>query len=528
MVQSIKSKFYQNPILIFFVTFIFVAIVYYDSVLDKGPLSTHMWRQTDCLSITQNYYEGAPFLEPQLHMQMGDQNTTGKTAGEFPILYYTVSLIWKVTGVSYMSYRIFYLLILLSGLFCFFLTLRIIFKNNFWSILLTFLLFTSPILVVYGVSFLTDAPAFCFILIAGYFLTRYAQESKNMHFFLSMFFIALAGLVKISNLLFFVFLLGIFLLEKFPIKSLGEKKLFKNSWQEWLGLAGVIVAVYSWYSYADYYNQLHGFKYTFNDIFAIWLIEEDKIEPWIQGIKEVTTHTFFSRPILFSFLFLGVFNMSLYKKIPLFAYLGNIAIIIGSLVYFCLWAPLFINHDYYYLALLILFPAILLPFIYYVKVHHSNIFNGTYTKIFGGIFFLFSFIYCTQMIQLKTSAKKGLFVFVGNQRYVEEMLWINEEAMLNWYRFKDCKPYLEELGIEKDDLIISLPDFSFSISLVLMDHKGWTNYLNYNKPEQIQELVEKGAKYLIISQPEIEKQDFLKEFTQNQIGEFKGLKIYKL
>jgi hypothetical protein len=84
------------------------------------------------------------------------------------------------------------------------------------------------------------------------------------------------------------------------------------------------------------------------------------------------------------------------------------------------------------------------------------------------------------------------------------------------------------LGIRKEDRIISLPDFSFSISLFLMDHKGWSNYLNYNQPEQIQELVNKGAKYLIISQPEIEKQEFLKDFTTQQIGEFKGLKIYRL
>lgn len=528
MEQSIKPKFYQNPILIFFVSFLTVAIIYYDSVLDKGPMSTHMWRQTDCLSMTQNYYEGASFLEPELHMQMGDQNTTGKTAGEFPILYYSVSLIWKVTGMSYMSYRIFYLFILMTGLYCFYQTLRMIFKNDFWSVFLTFLLFTSPVLVVYGVSFLTDAPAFSFILISGYFLTKYAMGGRNHNFYLSMFFIALAGLVKISNLLFFVFLLGIFILEKFPIKTLGERKLFKNTWQEWAGLIFVMAAIYSWYAYATYYNELHGFKYTFNDIFPIWEMDEEKFEPWIKGMKEVTTHSYFSRPILFSFLFLGIFNMTLYKKIPLFPYLGNIAIIIGAVIYFLLWGPLFINHDYYFLALLILFPAIILPFVYFVKTHHSNIFNGIYTKLFAGIFFIFSFIYCTQMIQLKTRATEGLFVFVGNQRYVEEMRWINWDAGANWYRFVECKPYLEKLGINKEDRIISLPDFSFSISLFLMDHKGWSNYLNYNQPEQIQELVDKGAKYLIISQPEIEKQEFLKDFTTHQIGEFKGLKIYKL
>jgi hypothetical protein len=523
-----NHKWHQHPVFLFFIVMSFVCIFYYDSVLDKGPMSTHMWRQTDCLSMTKNFYDGAPFMEPELHMQMGDKNTTGKTAGEFPILYYTVAQIWKITGVSEMAYRIFYLCILVGGLFCFYQTLRMIFKDLFWSFFLTLLLFTSPILVVYGVSFLTDAPAFCFILISGYFLTRYSMEQKNLFFFIAMFFIALAGLIKVSHLLFFGFLIAIFVLEIFPVKTLGNRKFFKKSWQEYAGLIFVIGAIYSWYSYAAYYNETHGFKYTFNDIFPIWLMEEEKIEPWIKGIKEVTTHTFFGRPILFSFLFLGLFNLTLWKKIPRFAYFGNLFIILGAIAYFCLWGPLFINHDYYYLALLVLFPAIILPFVYFIKTNHSTIFNGIYTKLFLGIFLLFHLVYCKQMIALKTTAEEGYFVFVGNQRYIEEMRWINWEAKQNWMRFRQCIPYMEKLGIKQEDRIISLPDFSFSISLYLMDHKGWSNYLNYSQESQIQELVDKGAKYLVISQPEIEKQPFLEKFVQNQIGEFKGLKFYKL
>lgn len=523
-----NTKWYKHHLFIFFVLFVIICVFYYDSVLDKGPRSTHIWRQTDCLSMTKNYYDGAPFFEPQLHLQLGDKNTSGKTAGEFPIIYFTVAQIWKITGVSYISYRIFYLLILMTGLFCFYQTLRIILKNNYWSIFLTFLLFTSPIFVVYGVSFLTDAPAFCFILISGYFLARYATDRKNKFFWLAIFFIALAGLIKISHLLFFGFLMGIFIVELFPLNTLGDRKFFQNTWHEYLGFLAVFISVFAWYSYAANYNEIHDFKYTFNDIFPIWLIEEKNIEPWIKGMKEVTTHTFFARPILFGFLFLGIFNLTLWKKIPAFAYFGNLFIILGSIIYFCLWGPLFLNHDYYYLALLILFPAIFIPFIYFIKTNHSHIFTGFYTKIFMAIFYVFHFIYCLQMIQLKTLAEKGNFIFVGNQGIVEEMRWINWDVKANWLRFEYCKTYMEEIGIKKDDLVISLPDPSFSISLYLMDHKGWTNFSNYNKEEQIQELINKGAKYLIISQPEIEKQEFLKKFIVHPIGNYKGLLFYKL
>ena len=97
-----------------FVLIAVLAIIYYDSLLDKGPLNTHLWRQTDCLSMTKNYADGAPFFEPEMHVLYADNETSGKSAGEFPILYYTVGSIWKVTGESFMVYRVFYLLILRS------------------------------------------------------------------------------------------------------------------------------------------------------------------------------------------------------------------------------------------------------------------------------------------------------------------------------------------------------------------------------------------------------------------------------
>ena len=52
--------------------------------------------------------------------------------------------------------------------------------------------------------------------------------------------------------------------------------------------------------------------------------------------------------------------------------------------------------------------------------------------------------------------------------------------------------------------------------------------MNYNKPEDINNLIQKGAKYLFISDPKLLKEEFLAPFLSNKIGDYEGVGIYKL
>ena len=77
-------------------SFLFVAcllalsLIYsWPSILTLRPQGVHVWRQTDCLSLADHYYRtDAGILEPQIHCYISDENTTGKTASEFPGVYY--------------------------------------------------------------------------------------------------------------------------------------------------------------------------------------------------------------------------------------------------------------------------------------------------------------------------------------------------------------------------------------------------------------------------------------------------------
>lgn len=526
--QKFEYAFLKNDLL-FILAFAAFTAFYYDSVLDQGPLNAHLWRQTDCLSLSRNYAAGADFFSPEMDAQLGDNYTSGKTAGEFPILYFIVGKIWSLGGESYFSYRLLYLLILFAGVFSFYKSLSLLFKDNFWAITVALLLLTSPVYVFYGISFLTDAPAFSFVLIALFFTTLYAVKNKVGYFYLSMAFFALGGLIKVSSLIAFVFLLSIFLMETIlRVKSLGNKKLYKGSLHEWIGFALAMLAVFAWYYYASYYNSLHGFKYTFNNIYPFWILQEEELETLYKGIKNFTINVFFSKTVLYSLLFLSIANLFLRKSLPLLAFLANIIIPIGGIIYFLLWAPLMGVHDYYYTALLVLFIGILTPFLWFIKNDYPELFKGIKLKIFFSFFLLFNFLYCVSVIQLKTFAQEGVFVMVGNHAFVGEARWINWDTETKWKRFETMKPYLKEIGIKKEDKVISLPDKSFNTSLYLSGQKGWTDYETYTETKDIDLLIQKGARYLFISDSELLNQEYLKPFLKEQIGDFKGILIYRL
>jgi hypothetical protein len=464
-----------------------------------------------------------------MHVQLGDDNQSGKTAGEFPILYFIVGKLWMLFGESYLLYRLFYLLILFVGLYAFYKSLRILFKDLYWSNVIALLFFTSPVYVYYGVSFLTDVPAISFILIALYFLLWYCQKNSKKLFFLSMLFFALAGLIKISSLIAFVFIFSIFILELFPIKTLGNRKLFSHKNHEWIGLGAVILCVFLWYFYAGYYNEIHGFKYTFNSIYPAWLLNKDDTTKIIKEIKYMVSPVFFSKPILFGFLFIPFVNLTLWKRIPIFAYLSSIIILIGAIIYFILWAPLMGVHDYYYSALLILFVGILIPFFWFIKSNYPVVFKGYILKIFIGLFLVYNFFYCLSVTKLKTlNQKNGSYVMIGNHDFVDLMTWTNWEIKSNWYRYKQMRPYIREIGIMEEDKVICIPDASFNISLYMLNQKGWTNFNNYSTTEEIDNLINKGAKYLFISNPDFLNKEFLSPYLKEQIGEFKGVNIFKL
>lgn len=501
----------------------------FDTILHRPPTGQHIWRQTDCLSITQQYAEGAPFFEPQMHIQLADKNTSGKTAGEFPILYYIVGKIWSAIGQSTLSFRLFYLLILTCGVFALFKTLSLVLKNQFWSIALTFLLISSPLYIFYSVGFLTDAPAYSFVLIALFYFTYYSIHQTKRHLYFAILFFSLAGLIKVSSLIAFIFIGFIYFLEFLPIATLGTRKLFRNRKFESLLIILVPIFVLSWYVYASFYNELHTFKYTFNNVYPLWIMGEDELNTVTHRVITFASHFFYSRALLYFIAIICLYNLFSWRKINAFAYTANLIILIGSIAYFVLWAPLMGQHDYYYNALLILIPAIVIPFIWNIKTNYLKVFNSAILKVTFSCFVFYNLWYCASAVRLKGESNIANHLVLGRtNNFVGETIWYNWHNGTNFNRLIELQPKLESLNIKKSDKIVVIPDYSFNTTLYYLNRKGWTNFKSYSKSSEIDLLISKGAKYLFILDEEYTKKKYLEPFLDNEIYTYKGVRIFKL
>lgn len=520
MTNTIKKSFWSTnkADLIFLLLFAILAILFYDSFLTKGPFNNHAWRQTDCLSLSHFYKEGASFFSPEMHNQLADGLTTGKSAGEFPILYYIVGKAWSLTGESFLTYRLIWLAIVFFGIFAFYKALRLLWGDWFWSTSLSLLLFCSPLFVAYGVSFLTDAPAFCFALVSGYFLVRYYRFRKWQSFAWFVFFFTLVGWLKISSLIGVIFVCGIYIFEIIPpIRARLKTKLYLGNWKEGIGLLIGFLLIFVWYYYARQYNLKHGFHYTFNNIFPFSLMSRKDIEDMKTVIWDLTSFQFFSRSILVLLALVGITNLSLWKKMSLTAYLSTPIILFGCCVYFYLWAPLLGVHDYYWIALLILMLAILIPFINVLNVHYNKIFSHWILKSVFALFLVYNLIDSYHITRFRTLNKYG-----DQVRQINDTLFIKMEALngahVHLDQFEELQPMMRAIGISPNDKVISIPDPSFSISLYLMNQKGWSASRGYEDADYIKHLIkEKGAKFFVINNHEVQESEFIAPFLGEKI-----------
>jgi hypothetical protein len=528
IINSIFQYFSRKINLVFFVLLAAMSIAYYDSVLDKEPLNLHLWRQTDCLSLTRNYAQGAAFLEPEMDVLLAADWESGKTAGEFPILYFIVGKIWSVFGESVLVFRVFYLLIMIAGISAFYATLRSLKLDGFWSVSLALLLYTSPLYIFYGVSFLTDVPAFNLILIALYFLVRYMLLNRRQAFWLSMVFFALAGLIKISSLILFVCILALFLIQVLKLFGSINATIFKSKKLALSGFLVVLIAIVSWYVYAESYNYENQFKYTFNNIYPIWILDNEGLTEMFLGLKSFSLVIFFSQPMVLLIFILLLVNLFYYKTLPWFLYWSNVLLMLGGLAYFVLWAPLFRNHDYYLIPWLILFLPAFGIFFAILKIKYAKVLNSLVFKSVFVLFLIYNFSYAYSVMRLKAGSQNGTYPVVMNEQFVGSTQWYNWDVQTNWWRYQRIAGDLKSAGLKPDDRVISFNDDSFNISLYFLKRKGWTRFVSFDTDQQIERAISQGAKYLLCTDSSAMAASNIPKHIDSYIGKFEGILVFKL
>lgn len=524
-----KKKLIKNIVFLLLIIFISFSLgLHY--IVPLKPRSIHQWRQTDGPSIALNYYQhGMKFFEPEVHNQFSDTNTSGKVAGEFPGFYYFIALLWKVFGPYEWIYRLVDLILVFLGLFALFKTMEYVIKDYFWSASVAVLLFTSPIFVNYGISFITNVTAICFVLIAWFFFTKYYFIKKNRFLYLSMLFFAIAGLLKVSSLISFIFLFIILVSERIKLLKKRES-VFNRTYKELIAFISVFGIVILWYLFARHFNSIHGGNYTNMDICPIWRMTVKEIVDSIIFIRHSTIYYIFSLPVLGLLFILFLIILIFPKKNNSFFYAGTLLIFAGSLMYALLWFWALNFHDYYYTDFLVFYVFIIVTFLIFLKNNYFTIFNSNITKIIFSLFLIYNIYYCRNILELRYfPSKKDDYAIVGSPTVIEQsraMKLFNKKYL---YAFETITPYLRSIGIQPDDKVISIPDPSVNITLYLMNQRGFTDSgICDPVANSIYYFVISGAKYFIINDERYLNSECIRPFLGDKVGKYKNISIFKV
>ena len=514
--------------LLFVLLLLLISLIYnYPNILTSRPYSIHQWRQADCLSITMNYYkENRNFLEPAIHW-VGQKD--GKTVSECPIIYYSVAQLWKVFGHHEFIFRLINILIVFTGLFCLFKLIQGVILDSFWSGAVTFMLFTSPILVYYTNNFTADAPAFGLALIACYFLWKGINQEKRVWYYLSFLFFLLGGLIKISSLIIFIAILLIHTYLIFFSKK--EKAGFFYRWYSLVPYLAVILIILAWLSFVFHYNQENLSGIFLTGLYPIW--ETDALmrqNIWI-NIKNDLLPAYLNKNAVYLTMSLFILMFFFYRKINKFLFFLTVLVFLGVVSYLLLFFKAFTIHDYYLTNLLIFVPLPFIAMLEMLKRNYPGVFKMLALKILAC---------CAVLVLIYETSGVNRMKYSTNDWLVKSNFMVHKYSVAQWTsyhlnyseRFKAYEtitPYLRSLGIERTDRVLSLPEGSINISLYLMDQKGFSAFGYGERPfdQRMKFYMENGVKFLVIDSV-LNKEDYLLPYLSHKMGDYQNISIYNL
>ncbi len=501
----------------------------YHKIIKMGPASIHQWRQSDCLSITMNYYmENRDFLDSSVHRIGLCDN--GKTVSEFPIIYYTVAKLWKVFGYHEWIFRLMNTLILFSALFALFKFCEDVLKNSVWAIMITLFFFTSPILVFYGNNFTADVPALSMAIIGWFFFWKFYKTEKNKWLCISSLFFMTGILLKASAGINFVCVGVLFLLEFFNIiKFKNEEKIFKQPYKQSLIFIIPLTLIFVWYAYASHYNKQNNDGLFLIGILPIWGFDRVHIVETARSLLHELLPHYFNLYALVIILSMFTLLFVFHKKANSMLFVITTTMFIGFIIFLILFFQVFNVHDYYLINMLIFVVFVLVSFFFFLQQNYPNVLNNAKLKIAFAILLGFS-IYNTAVIQ--RAKYFGSYSILLDQKQVEYWQWYHWDYNNHFKSLESVTPYLRSIGINREDRVFSTPDQSINISLYLMDQKGWTDYCHgefaENNKAFMEYIIKHKAKYLIINDTDKLKEEFLQPYITKKIGQYQNIEIFDL
>ena len=446
---------------------------FYAKTLFFHPVSTHQWRQADCLSIAKNYYEeGMHFFQPKIHYQ---GPIAGKAVSELPILNYTAAALWKVFGEHEFIYRLLEYLIYLTGIFMLFNTIGTYLRSWLLAFFAVFFLLTSPLLTYYSLNFIADVPALSISIISLCLFFRFYFNQKNYLFYLALFTGTLAVLMKASalmplGLLYFFTLLDLTRLNRYA----RTRELFSTWLFPALSVLLSLSLIIGWYRWALAYNLNNTNTVFLLTVLPMWEMQEADIIATFKILCNDLFPVFLNRPMFFLFFIVVFYIIGNFKKLSAFFKYAFVFSALYFIVYLLFFFQVFTVHDYY-LNNLMIFPVIaLMAFADLIVKGGQIIPNRAFIRLFLVVTFIFNCFfaaasYRNKMIEDDVLTQWYPFISKDERKNAKYYFWDYSNSIR---KLEEIRPILRKHGIQREEQVLCIPDQSFNISLYFMDQKG--------------------------------------------------------
>ncbi|MGB1122891.1 MAG: hypothetical protein ACPG08_05150 [Flavobacteriales bacterium] len=481
-----KMMFWFGALLLIF------AVYDLGHVGDKMPYGMHQWRQCDAYSMALNYaMEPRGLFQPAMHFQHGTGG--GEAVGEFPLTYFINGKLWKVIGLQPWTLRWTHLALLLLGWWCLFRTL-LQFASLRSALAVTWFTMASGLMAFYGLNYLVNAAGLGLVYVGWWeaykwwrsdCTNRGAQGWMMLAFSLALLFRPTLAIGLIPP----------------ALAVFGTKR-----WWRWaVSLAIPVTIGVTWVVWTKWLNTQNESVYFLTTIRPLW--EADSLDATWRAFREDVLPQWYHPYVLMSFgaglVASVVRSVSTPTRNTRWANAAAGLLALASLAYVVLWFDNLNVHDYYLIELQVGVPV--------AGVWAANCWRIEERRVKRTAWVVFMAALVLQLVDagLRTRMKHRP---IGGWLY-EQVVPARERDIWAWFHWDQDRRFgqvsewtgvLRSLGIEREDLVLSVTDPSPNISLSLMDQKGYTNL--YDDAVQGEERVAfyagKGANYLVCNNPD--------------------------
>lgn len=438
--------------------------------LEDLIIGPHFWRKSDTYAQIMNYYfNDLNFFDHGIHYNQLDSK--GKVLGEFPLMYWLIALQLKVFGNSILLIKFNLIILLNIGLFSIFKISEYYLKNIFLALVVSLVLFLSPVFTFYSIDYLPDPFALNIMFFGLWFLLKHELNSSRFNLIFAISLIAFSGMIKPFFLIPFIAYVCMLLFKKMFFKQKLNSKF-------WVYFSPFII-VLGWFLYSNWYNSTIGSDYFLSSTRSIWSFKLEKVNNILVKVTEEWAEHYFHENLYYLLFGLMLINLLWWKKQWVNLNIYYLFCVLGVLAFISLFYGMFDQHDYYIYPILFLLPLTI--GLTGLKIN-SILSNGLIQSSFGLILLVLLFF------GINNSWKKN--------EYYRKAGWINNRYIFD--KYENLSSFLLKSNVLENDLVITVSDMSPSFALSLINRKGWSGY-QIKRSMTIKQMISWDAKYIIIN-----------------------------